>query len=78
MSDLVLPEVIANQLQGLPHPVHLCNAAGKTLGYFVPAADASDVEELGPDLSPEELRHIEQSCEWYSTDEVLRQLEKLD
>jgi len=34
-------------------------------------------EELEPDLSSEELRHLEESTEWYTTDEVLRHLEKL-
>jgi len=34
-------------------------------------------EELEPDLSDEELRRLEQSTEWYTTDEVLRRLEKL-
>jgi hypothetical protein len=77
MSELRLPDAVATQLQGLSHPVHLCDASGKRLGSFVPAWDPSDYEELEPDLSNEELRQIEQSSEWYSTDEVLRHLEKL-
>jgi hypothetical protein len=77
MSELILPETVATQLQGLSQPVHLCDASGKRLGCFVPAWDPSEYEELEPDLSDEELRRIEQSSEWYSTKEVLRHLEKL-
>jgi hypothetical protein len=77
MSELIVPETVANQLQGLSHPVHLCDASGKRLGCFVPTVDPSDYDELEPDLSDEELRRIEESNEWYSTDEVLRHLEKL-
>ncbi len=77
MQDFVLPEAIATQFQGLACPVHLCDASGKRLGCFVPAAKPSDYEGLEPDLSDEELGHIKESTEWYSTDEVLRHLEKL-
>jgi len=77
MSELILPDAIATQLQGLVHPIQLVDASGKKLGCFVPAIDPSDYEDLEPDLSAEELRQIEQSSEWYTTDEVLRHLEKL-
>ena len=76
MSDLVLPDAVASQLQGLPHLVNLYDASGKKLGCFVPAVDPSQYE-LEPELSDEELSRIEASSEWYSTDEVLRHLEKL-
>jgi hypothetical protein len=77
MNDLVLPETVASQLQGLPYLVNLCDASGKKLGCFVPAVDPSQYEIIGPEPSEEELRLAEQSDEWYSTDEVLRRLEKL-
>ena len=77
MSDLFLPDTFAAQLQGLSQPIHLCDASGKKLGYFVPVADPSVYEGLEPDLSDQELSEIERSSEWYSTDEVLRRLEKL-
>jgi hypothetical protein len=77
MSELILPESVAVQLQGLTDPIYLCDPSGKRLGRFVPAIDLSDYEILGPDLSEEELREIEQSSEWYSTEEVLQHLERL-
>jgi hypothetical protein len=77
MSELIIPETVATQLQGLSHPIHLCDTTGKRLGCFVPAVGLSENEVLEPDLSDEELRRIEQSSEWYSTDDVLRHLEKL-
>ena len=77
MSELILPEIVATQLQGLSHPVHLCDPSGKKLGCFVPAFDPSLYEIEGPEPTEEELREVEQSTEWYSTDEVLKHLEKL-
>ena len=77
MNELIIPETIASQLQGLPHPVNLCDAAGKTLGCFVPVVDRSLYEIVGPEPTNEELDRIEKSGEWYSTDEALRRLENL-
>ena len=77
MSELILPETVATQLQGLFHPIHLCDASGKRLGCFVPAVDLSQYEIEGPEPTEEELREIEQSTEWYTTQEVLQHLEKL-
>jgi hypothetical protein len=77
MSEFTLPEPIARQLEGLPFPVYLFDASGKKLGCFIPVVDAREYEELEPELSDEELRRIEQSDEWYSTDEVLRHLGNL-
>lgn len=77
MSELILPETVAAQLQSFSHPVHLCDPSGKRLGRFVPQMDLSEYEIVGPDPTEEELCAIEQSTEWYSTDEVLGHLEKL-
>jgi hypothetical protein len=77
MSELILPDAVATQLQGLSHPIQLCDASGKRLGCFVPAVDRSVYDELEPDLSDEELRCLERSTEWYTTTEVVRHLEKL-
>jgi hypothetical protein len=77
MSELIVPETIAAQLQGMVHPIHLCDPSGKRLGRFVPELDLSEYEIAGPDPTEEELREIEQSTEWYSTAEVLEHLEKL-
>jgi hypothetical protein len=76
MNELVLPETVVTQLQGLPHPVHLCDSSGKSLGYFVPLVDPSAYAIEGLEPGEEELRRIEQSAEWYSTDDVLRRLEQ--
>jgi hypothetical protein len=77
MTEFVLPEIVATQLQGFAHPVNLCDASGKKLGCFVPAVDLSEYEVLGPEPTEEELRRAEESDDWYSTDDVLRHLEKL-
>jgi hypothetical protein len=77
MNDFILPDPVASQLQGLPYPVHLCDASGKKVGTFVPSVDVTKHEIVGPEPGDEELRKAEQSTEWYSTDEVLRHLESL-
>jgi hypothetical protein len=77
MNDLVMPETVASQLQGLPHPVNLCDSAGKILGCFVPLIDPSLYEVVGGEPTGAELDEIEKSGEWYTSDEVLRHLENL-
>jgi hypothetical protein len=68
---------VAFQLQALHSPVQLVDAAGKKLGTFVPTVDLSEFEIVGPELTKAELLEAENSSEWYSTDDVLRHLEKL-
>jgi hypothetical protein len=77
MNELVIPETIASQLQGLPHPVRICAPTGKLIGCFLPVVDPSLYEIEGADLTAAELQEIENSTEWYSTSEILRHLEKL-
>jgi hypothetical protein len=77
MTQLTLPETVAAQLQGLAHPIKLCAPSGETLGSFLPAVDPSQYEIEGGEPTEEELRTIEQSTEWYTTQEVLQHLEKL-
>jgi hypothetical protein len=77
MGEFILPDSVASQLQGLGHPVPLFNPSGEKVGTFVPEIDLSQYEIVGPELTEEQLREIEQSTEWYSTDDVLRHLEKL-
>lgn len=76
MHDLTVPPTFATQLEGIPHPIHLCDATGKKLGYFLPLA-APMCDNLEPGLTTEELQQIEQSSEWSSTEQILDRLEKL-
>lgn len=78
MSDFVLPDTLAFQLRGFGHPVHLVDSSGKKVGTFVPAIDLSEYEIVDPELSDEQLRAIENSNEWFSTEDVLRHLENLE
>lgn len=77
MSEFLLPDPVAFQLQGLHSPVHLVDATGKTLGTFVPKVELSQFEVIEPKLTDEQLQSIESSTEWYSTAEVKRHLESL-
>jgi hypothetical protein len=77
MSDFVLPDTLAFQLQGFGHPVHLVDSSGKKVGTFVPAIDLSQYEVVGPEPTEEDLRAAEESTEWFTTEQVLRHLEGL-
>jgi hypothetical protein len=78
MLDFVLPDTVANQLEGCPYPVPLSNTSGRMLGYFVPTADSSLYTADKEELSDADLQKIEESHEWYSTAEVLQHLEKIE
>jgi hypothetical protein len=47
------------------------------VGTFVPEIDLSQYEIVDPELTDEQRRRVEQSTEWFSTDQVLRHLENL-
>lgn len=77
MSAHILPDVVAADFGCFAYTTELKDSSGRTLGFFIPAFDPSKYEIIEPELSDEELRRIEASDEWYTTDEVLRHLESL-
>jgi hypothetical protein len=77
MSTYILPDKVAAELAQLGETAQLCDASGRSLGYFVPVVDPSHYEIIGPEPTDEELAEIEKSTEWYTTAEVLRHLESL-
>jgi hypothetical protein len=77
MNNLVVPDLFATQLESLSSPVPLQDSSGRTIGYFVPEVDLSEYEIAGLEPTNDELAEIERSTEWYSTEQVLRHLERL-
>jgi len=73
----ILPDVVAADFERLLYTTELRDSSGRMLGYFIPAYDPEKYEIIDPELTEDELRQIEASGEWYSTDEVLRHLESL-
>jgi hypothetical protein len=78
MTQIILDTTFASKLNGLTQAVQLCDPAGRVLGQFVPALDLSEWEPVSPDVTEEELDHLEQSTEWYTTEEVLAHLKTLE
>jgi hypothetical protein len=76
MDRFIIPDAVVADLARLENGAQLFDAAGHAVGYYVPIVNPSLYQEVGPDLSSDELRIIEQSDEWYSTDDVLRRFEE--
>jgi hypothetical protein len=85
MNKVTLNADLPNQLNGLQDPLELCDTAGQTVGYFVPAAEYEKLADFWRKMhdwanslvTDEELDRAEQEPEEYTTEEVLRQLEQL-
>jgi len=78
MTQLILDAAFAGKLNGLTQAVQLCDPSGRVLGQFVPVLDLSEWEPVSPEVTEEELDHLEQSTEWYTTEEVLAHLKTLE
>jgi hypothetical protein len=78
MIQITLDASVSDQLHNLTQPVELCDPSGRVLGEFVPRIDTSEWEPISPDISEEELGRRERSEEWYSTEEVLAYLKRLE
>jgi hypothetical protein len=68
---------LAAKLSELLHPVNVCDAYGQVIGQFFPRLDPARFD-LEPEISEEEIERRKNSNEpTYSTEEVLRYLERL-
>jgi hypothetical protein len=78
MNMIIIDEALRQKLQGLTQELQLVSETGRVLGTFLPATRRSPTLPGEPPLNEEELRLIEQSTEWYSTDQVLAHLKSLE
>jgi hypothetical protein len=78
MTQIILDAGVSSKLIDLGRPVELCDPSGRVLGRFVPLIDLSVWEPISPDVSEEELDRRQQSTEWYSFEEVLAHLKRLE
>lgn len=74
MTTFTLPGEIGSQLIAAQECVVLCDGAGKTIGYFTPAAGAA---ELDPQISEEELDRREREEQTFTSAEVRAHLGSL-
>jgi hypothetical protein len=78
MTRITLDAALSSQLCELGEAAELCDPAGRVLGRFVPALDPAQWEAVTPEATQAELERREQSTEWYTTQEVLTRLSRLE
>ena len=78
MTKIVVDETLRAKLLNLTQPLELCDESGNVLASVHPKLDLSQYGPCEPQVSEEELDRREQSTEWYTTEEVLAYLKKLE
>jgi hypothetical protein len=73
MIKLILDDNTGVELAAAGQCVEICNAAGRTIGFFTPA----DAPRLDPQISDAELGRREREDETFSTQEIKAFLRKL-
>jgi hypothetical protein len=78
MTRVTVDAGLSRKLHGLTEVAELCDPSGRVLGRFVPVVDISEWEPVTPDVSEEELDRREKSDQWYTFDEVMAHLKRLE
>jgi hypothetical protein len=86
VTKLQVDPSFQSKLAGLSLPLEVCDATGRTLGYFLPISEHERLRQVEADhqrllyawaqtqFSDEELARAEQEPEEFTTEEVLKQL----
>ncbi len=86
MTKLQVDSSFQSKLTELSRPLEICDATGRTLGYFLPISEHERLRQVETDhkellyawaqaqFSDEELAQAEQEPEEFTTAEVLKQL----
>jgi hypothetical protein len=78
MTRVVINDTLRTMLHDLSQPLELCDESGRVLARLLPTVDAAQYENLGPQISREELQRRKQNKgKTFTTAEVLAHLEKL-
>lgn len=78
MTKISLDRATLSKLDGLRHRVEFYDDSGRKLGVFTPTDERPAIEDAEPRLNAEQLSLREKETRLYSTQEVLRHLEKLE
>jgi hypothetical protein len=78
MNKITVDEALRQKLQGLTQELQFLDEMGQVLGTFLPAVSPSQRLPGEPLMDEEELRRIEQSTEWFTTEQVLAHLKGLE
>lgn len=76
MTRITIDLRLRDQLHALTEPAELCDEQGRVIGRFIPQVDPGAYVPLDPQVTEDELKRREQSCDWYTTAEVLDHLGK--
>jgi hypothetical protein len=76
MTRIVVDASLREKLPNLDEVIELCDEEGRVLGRYLPSPRRAGPGRE-PAISEEELRRRENSEEWYTTDAVLKHLERL-
>lgn len=78
MTRILVDAVLRDKLQDFSQPLELCDDGGRVLARVMPVYNPEVYDLIDPPISDEELDLREQSSDRrYTTDEVLRHLERL-
>lgn len=72
MNKVIVDGPLRQKLQGLTHEMEFLDETGQTLGKFLPTNPIQGLPGE-PTWNEDELNHIEQSSEWFTTEQVLAQ-----
>jgi hypothetical protein len=78
MTRIRVDDVLRSKLHNFTEPIEICDDQGNVLAWLEPAPDPSQFEPREPQISEEELQRREKSTEWYTTEQVLAHLKKLE
>ena len=78
MTRIVVDTAMWDKLHNFLQPVDLCDETERALARLMPVCNQADYGPLEPQVGEEELRRREQSDKWYSTEQVLAHLKKME
>mgnify|MGYP001363872885 CR=1 FL=1 len=78
MTRIVVDEELRSKLLNFTKPVDLCDESGRVLARVMPRLDLSNYGPKEPPISEEELSRREKSDKWYTTEQVLEHLRRLE
>jgi hypothetical protein len=78
MTQIVVDADLRAKLLDLKQKVELVDESGHVLATVTPTANVADWIPWEPPIDPEDMRRRAQSTKWYTEEEVLDYLKKLE
>jgi len=75
MTTITIPEAILSQIKPGEQAVEVCDATGRTIGYFAPLATPGDYRNTRPAVSDDELDSRSRAGGGRPLADILRDLE---